>query len=804
MLPMKHNKKCLLSLFALVICLLGARTPQQHLSEKLPTLTADTAAEKGKASVVRITSGSLPTNRGWLIGGGSGFFVEPDKIVTNMHVVAYPGIIFAKLSDNETIWAVEGVTAFDIENDLVILKIAGEGVPLPLGNSSAVTKGETVYAIGYPGGGEYKLTEGVVWNNRYKDKWIQTTADTTKGNSGGPILNDRGEVIGISSRSDDSYSYTVPSDALKALLSQSSQIEPLVKWYKQKRIRAYTYYARGENKYQDNDDRAAIFELNKSVELDPEFAYTYRERGYMMSHYAEAIGKYERNITKARRQHQAAINSHTKAIKLDSEDDENYYGRGHARYIHGEYETEQGNTTEARKQYQAAIEDYTKAIKLDSDDNTNYKGRGRVKHLFGQLNMKEGEFSKAEKQYQAAIKDYIKAITLDPNNSSNYNGRGWTKYLLGQLKMEQRKAAEAQKHYYAAIADSDKALQLKPDNAFAYYTRGVTKKMLGEYNNAIEDFNTAIAHKSDFTEAYESRGKTKERLGQHEAAEIDFTRAMQCLGHGTVPAQDLEKAATEMVRIPAGEFQMGSKECMYATPIHTVYLDAFYIDPYEVTNAQFKAFVDANPEWNKENIPSKYHNGNYLKLWDGNDYPDGKANHPVVYVSWYAAMAYAKWKGKRLPTEAEWEKAARGGIAGKRYVWGDSRDPGKANYGYYYGRQTSPVGSYLPNGYGLHDMGGNVWEHCLDQFDKTYYKNAPKKNPIAGVPDIEALIENFTSVQTERVSRGGSWNTPGPAHAASRGDDTPTNTNSWLGFRCAKSAPSQQDTEAAPSAGTSE
>ena len=272
---------------------------------------------------------------------------------------------------------------------------------------------------------------------------------------------------------------------------------------------------------------------------------------------------------------------------------------------------------------------------------------------------------------------------------------------------------------------------------------------------------------------------------------------MQSLGNGTVSAQELERAATQMVMIPAGEFQMGSEELSYATPIHTVYLDAFYIDPYEVTNAQFKAFVDANPEWSKENIPSKYHNGKYLQLWNGNDYPEGKANHPVVYVSWYAAMAYAKWAGKRLPTEAEWEKAARGGVEGKRYVWGDSRDPSRANYGYY-GGPTRPVGSYLPNGYDLHDMGGNVWELCLDQFDQNFYRNSPKKNPISGVPDIEALMEDFTSVQTERVSRGGSWNTPGPAHTASRGSDTPTNTNSWLGFRCARSTPPQQDAETAP------
>ena len=208
-----------------------------------------------------------------------------------------------------------------------------------------------------------------------------------------------------------------------------------------------------------------------------------------------------------------------------------------------------------------------------------------------------------------------------------------------------------------------------------------------------------------------------------------------------------------MVRIPAGEFRMGSNQVTEAIPRHTVYLDEFYIDPYEVTNAQFKAFIDANPEWRKDNIPSEYHNGNYLKHWDGNDYAKWQENHPVVYVSWYAAMAYAKWVGKRLPTEAEWEKAARGGVAGKRYVWGNSRAPGRANYGYY-GKHTRPVGSYLPNGSGLHDMGGNVWELCLDQYDKNFYRHSPKKNPVAGVSDIEALMEGFHKCSDEtRITR---------------------------------------------------
>ena len=192
---MKYKKKCLLSLFTLTLVFLlsCARVPQHHNSGNLPTLTAELAAEKGKASVVRITGGNLMK-----IGAGSGFFVQPDKIVTNLHVVARPGPIFAKLSDDENIWMVEGVTAYDMENDLVLLKITGEGVALSLGDSNAARNGETVYAIGYPGGGEYKLTEGTIRSSRYRGKWLQTTADISQGNSGGPMLNGNGEVIGIS------------------------------------------------------------------------------------------------------------------------------------------------------------------------------------------------------------------------------------------------------------------------------------------------------------------------------------------------------------------------------------------------------------------------------------------------------------------------------------------------------------------------------------------------------------------------------------------------------------------------------
>jgi formylglycine-generating enzyme required for sulfatase activity len=203
----------------------------------------------------------------------------------------------------------------------------------------------------------------------------------------------------------------------------------------------------------------------------------------------------------------------------------------------------------------------------------------------------------------------------------------------------------------------------------------------------------------------------------------------------TPPSQQITgKDGALMVPIPAGDFQMGSNDYDNEKPIHTVYLDAFYIDIYEVTNAQYKKFMDATG-----------HKAPYC--W--NDSKFNAPNHPVVGVSWDNAVAYAKWAGKRLPTEAEWEKSARGGLVGKKYPWGDILTHDDANYSGKGGKdkweQTSPVRSFAPNGYGLYDMAGNVWEWCEDWYSNNYYANSPKSNP------------KGPGSGKWRVLRGGSW-----------------------------------------------
>ena len=248
--------------------------------------------------------------------------------------------------------------------------------------------------------------------------------------------------------------------------------------------------------------------------------------------------------------------------------------------------------------------------------------------------------------------------------------------------------------------------------------------------------------------------------------------------------------------IPAGEFLMGSNDEEAPSnegPVHTVYLDAFYIDKYEVTNAQYKQFIDATPQWQKDSIDRGLHNGNYLALWNGNNYPTGKANHPVVYVSWYAAIAYAEWAGKRLPTEAEWEKAARSGLTSKKYPWGNDLDSSKANYNYN-ARNITPVGSYPSNGYGLYDMAGNVWEWCLDAYSDDFYARSPHSNPLCGAISTAWVMANATTIKTGRVVRGGSWlSYPAALPVSFRSGDTPTNANDTIGIRCVRAVGSKKE-----------
>lgn len=257
----------------------------------------------------------------------------------------------------------------------------------------------------------------------------------------------------------------------------------------------------------------------------------------------------------------------------------------------------------------------------------------------------------------------------------------------------------------------------------------------------------------------------------------------------TVTVPEPPSLQENMVPIPPGEFQMGSDDPETGTdekPVHPVHIDAFSMDQYEVTNKQYKQFIVANPSWRKDQIADNLHDGNYLQHWEGHNYPKGYDDHPVVYVSWYAAVAYTRWAGKRLPREAEWEKAARGGLSGKKYPWGDVIDSNKANYDGNIG-ETTPKGKYPRNKYRLYDMVGNVWEWCLDEYNEGFYNRSPLKNPLFGATSPNWIMSNFKGITSQRVLRGGSWaSSPEYLRVALRARFDPREANCLTGFRCVK------------------
>ena len=329
----------------------------------------------------------------------------------------------------------------------------------------------------------------------------------------------------------------------------------------------------------------------------------------------------------------------------------------------------------------------------------------------------------------------------------------------------------------------------------------------------------------------------------------------------TIEPNPEQVASTDgMVKIEGGEFMMGGNDQSVVNdlpgtqprpdefPNHKVVVKAFLMDETEVTNAQFAAFAKAtgyvttaekdilledimaqlppgSPEPDPELLvagslvfvyPERTAQGlqvnNWWKFEKGASWKNprgerssikGIENHPAIHISWYDAAAYAKWAGKRLPTEAEWEYAARGGESDKVYPWGDTLendDKTKANFwqgefpivndqldGY---EKTAPVKSFAPNGYGLYDMAGNVWEWCNDWFHQDYYQCLVDNNQVANPQGPEGSFDPYQPSVPVKVVRGGSFlcndSYCSGYRAGSRMKSSPDTGLEHTGFRCVR------------------
>jgi formylglycine-generating enzyme required for sulfatase activity len=286
-----------------------------------------------------------------------------------------------------------------------------------------------------------------------------------------------------------------------------------------------------------------------------------------------------------------------------------------------------------------------------------------------------------------------------------------------------------------------------------------------------------------------------------------------------------------MVRLPGGEFLMGSDDGIGHPadgegPVHRVRLSPFWIDRTAVSNALFAAFVEesgyvteaerygwsfvfvgllTNDAGPTRGVPAApWWRQVFGADWRHPEGPgstlNGRENHPVIHVSWNDARAYCDWAGLRLPTEAEWEYAARGGLERARFPWGDEETPGGVHHcniwqGEFPRRNTlddgylgtAPVDAFPPNGYGLHNMAGNVWEWCSDWMSPTYYRDSPLDDPPGPASG------------TNRVMRGGSYlchkSYCHRYRVAARSSNTPDSSTGNLGFRCARDAPGGKERE---------
>ncbi len=327
-----------------------------------------------------------------------------------------------------------------------------------------------------------------------------------------------------------------------------------------------------------------------------------------------------------------------------------------------------------------------------------------------------------------------------------------------------------------------------------------------------------------FARAYQTEDAIYDLDGSRTVDEPDFEIFVSFFGQKVVDGPVVPILENELVNVPAGDFIMGTNLGLVPDgPEHVVYLDVFRIDRYEVNNAQFLAFLnDRNrgtktvgrtaPWQTDEDIAYQNAVNRNLDSADNVLYNLGSgradirisidvqaglegdddeglgrtikdeyvlkafylANRAVTNVTWFGARAYCEWRGMRLPTEAEWEKAARG-TDGRPYPWGtETPSPEHSNIDDFIGR-TVDIGSY-PKGvspYGAHDMSGNAWEWCDDWFDPFYYRDSPRENPKGG------------ETGANRVLRGGSWAFRDLADTTTRWFAAPFLTDDKVGFRCA-------------------
>jgi len=386
---------------------------------------------------------------------------------------------------------------------------------------------------------------------------------------------------------------------------------------------------------------------------------------------------------------------------------------------------------------------------------------------------------------EEAWEDYETGLALRANGQLAEAAAAFERAIRSRVSLQAEAKARARAHLESARKALASQTAEDRSGILAAKTRKEAQAMLVQAE--------ALCDKKQFEQAREALATLRGMQPYLGLEEKRKTRKLTSRVDAALRIARLSQRAPEgMVFVPGGEFVMGADgPIAIESPAHIVNVHAVYMDRHEVTNAEYKKFLD----WlTKYGHPRDYCHPREPEDWDhaprssdpkaepyswkDGTYPPGKANEPVVLVSWFDAYAYARWAGKRLPTEAEWEKAARG-TDQRLWPWGDEFEGGRCNSLEAAKGRPTPRGSNPKSAspYGAEDMAGNVWEWCADWYAADYYAASPARDPFG--PRRGA----------ERVLRGGAWDSNAyRVRCTKRFHAPPTTRYEHTGFRCVKDA----------------
>ena len=501
-------------------------TKHKPVKEHHIPLTADIRTGQIKDSIVVIEN----ENR-----RNYGFFVGEDKIVTNIHAIAHPGNISIKSISNDKLWTVEGIFAFDTKNKIVVLKVAGNGTPLILGDSNTIAYDQYVYVPNYIDENVI-ATDGRIVSIRDDNSWFRVKSDTSNRINGSPVFNKMGQVIGvIVPYGRVKYSYAIPSSVLNELFKKSNTVEPTTEWQKRTLVRAEVYYSLGVQELDNDRYTEAIVHLDKAIVLNPDYSHAYLERGdayYSLGDYVNAMDAYSESIRIDPQDTDAytsigavnynlgkphdAILDFNRAIQLEPRNALAHSNLGITKHRIAEQETRRGNVDAATSLYQEAITILDKAIQIVPDYATAYSNRGIVRLALD--------------DHDGALLDFNNAIAYKPEFGNAYSNRSAIWLYQAETESDEGNSQKVLTLLQKAVVDCDTAIQFEPKNATAYSNRAAAKDGIGNYESqrgstevamrlykeAKSDCDKAIELRPDHPQAYSNRASSTIGIGDLE------------------------------------------------------------------------------------------------------------------------------------------------------------------------------------------------------------------------------------------------------------------------------------------------